>query len=80
MTEEIVSRVWLNYVGLPIGCIAAVITFLGVYLAAVDSVGWVIGIALGWIPSSLAAWLAFWIFRLLWPFLLVGVGYVLWKT
>ena len=39
------------------GWIAAIVTF-GVYVAAVASVGWVIGLALGWIPVGIAAAIA----------------------
>jgi hypothetical protein len=50
-----------------------VVAFLVVYLAAIDSAGWVIGIALGWIPAFFAAATAFFIGRHLWwtlPFLI----------
>jgi hypothetical protein len=63
-------------IGMVVGALAAVITFLWVYIAAVGSVGWVIGIALGWIPAGIAAFIAFWIGRYLWwlfALLLLGV-------
>lgn len=50
-------------VGTAIGGIAMAVTFIAVYIAAVDSVGWVIGIALGWIPAGLASALAYLVFR-----------------
>lgn len=65
---------WFSIVGKAFGGIAWLITFIGVYIAAVDSVGWVIGIALGWIPAGLAAVLAYLVFRYLWwAILIVGV-------
>jgi hypothetical protein len=56
----------LEITGLVIGAIAGLITFVCVYIAAVSSVGWVIGIALGWFPALLAGLLAFWLGRYLW--------------
>ena len=57
------------------GC-AALVAFVGVYVAAVSSVGWVIGIALGWIPAMLAALLAGFVvyvaFRFFWMIILLG--------
>jgi len=53
-------------IGMAIGGLAAVITFICVYIAAVGSVGWVFGIALGWIPAGLAGWIAFFLGRYLW--------------
>ena len=56
-----------------IGGIAAVVTFVAVWIAAIGSVGWVFGIALGWIPAWIAAAIAYVFFRFLWPLLLLGV-------
>lgn len=53
------------YVG--VGTLLAAITFIGVWVAAVSSAGWVVGLALGWIPAYLAAVLAL----LLGPFALL---------
>jgi hypothetical protein len=39
--------------GYVIGGLTALITFVCVYIAAIGSVGWVFGIALGWIPDGL---------------------------
>lgn len=64
---------WVAVVGIFAGSIAALIAFIWVYIAAVGSVGWVIGIALGWFPAMLAAGVAFLVFRFLWPLALVGV-------
>ena len=53
------------------GGLAAAITFLAVYIAAIGSIGWVFGIALGWIPAGLASVLAYAVFRYLWWLFLV---------
>jgi hypothetical protein len=64
---------WFAIAGMIVGWLAAVITFIAVYIAAVGSVGWVIGIALGWIPAGLAAGLAYLLFRYLWWLAAIGV-------
>ncbi len=66
-------------IGLFVGPIAAVLAFVGVYIAAVNSIGWVIGIALGWIPAGLAAVLAYFVFRYLWFALLImtAIGWLI---
>jgi hypothetical protein len=64
---------WTDIAGMIIGSLAALMTFLAVYIAAVGSVGWVFGIAIGWIPATLAAWLAWLLFRYLWWLMLLGV-------
>jgi hypothetical protein len=60
-------------VGSVIGAIAGIIAFIGVYVAAVGSVGWVFGIALGWIPAMLAGGIAYGFFKWLWPLIAIGV-------
>jgi hypothetical protein len=59
-----------------LGGLSAVITFFAVYWAAVESVGWVIGIALGWIPAQLAALFCFFAVKYLWlpALLLIGLA------
>ena len=55
-----------------VGGLGAVISFVVVYLAAIESAGWVVGIALGWIAASLAAGIAYFLGRYFWwalPFL-----------
>lgn len=64
---------WFDNAGMIIGSLASLITFIVVYIAAVGSVGWVFGIALGWIPAVLASALAYLVFRYLWWLLLFGV-------
>jgi hypothetical protein len=50
-----------------LGALGACIAFFGAYVAAINSTGWVIGLALGWITAWLAAVVAFVICRNLWP-------------
>lgn len=66
---------WYWATGDVIAGIGAVICFISIYIAAVSSVGWVVGIALGWIPAYLGAALCGLLLRFLWlPLLLVIVG------
>jgi hypothetical protein len=66
---------WIAGIGLLIGVIAWLVTFLAVYVAAVDSAGWVVGIALGWIPATMAGGVAFFLFRYLWWAIALVVAY-----
>lgn len=71
--------VWNAYswIGMLLGGVTALVTFIAVYIAAVGSVGWVIGIALGWIPAGLAAAIAGTLVRWLWPLLALSVYWLL---
>lgn len=60
-----------------IGFLAAAAAFIGVYIGAAASAGWVIGLALGWIPAVIAAGLCYSLTKALWPVLLVGGIWVL---
>lgn len=64
---------WFEMIGNGIGGLGAIIAFFAIYLAAIGSVGWVIGIALGWIPAYLGGMLTFFFLRYLWPLLLLGL-------
>lgn len=74
MSEDSGLERGMAMVGTAFGGIAMVVTFIAVYIAAVGSVGWVIGIALGWIPAGLASALAYLVFRYLWWLMLLGIG------
>jgi hypothetical protein len=63
-----------------IGWLAAIITFIAVYIAAIRSVGWVIGIALGWIPAGIAAAIVGWLVGALWPLLVIGLAVVIYEV
>jgi hypothetical protein len=58
---------WYAKTGIIVGSIAGFVTFFSVWIAAVGSVGWVIGIALGWIPALLASLIAYVVGAFLWP-------------
>lgn len=58
-------------VGTVLGAIGACLAFLGVYVAAVELTGWVIGIALAFATAWLVAMAAFFILRYLWPCLML---------
>lgn len=64
--EVIAKGIYLG-IGTLIGALAGIATFLGVYVLAVDSVGWAAGIALGWIPAVIAAAVVAVLLRYLWP-------------
>jgi len=60
-------------VGTVLGIIGACIAFLGVYVAAIELNGWVIGIALALATAGFAAMAAFFTLRYLWPCLMLLV-------
>lgn len=69
---------WYGIGGSILGLLGGAITFIAIYVAAVGSVGWVIGIALGWIPAYLGAVAAFIFLRYLWlPSIVLIVGALL---
>lgn len=60
-----------NRIGSLLGLFGACMAFFGAYFAAINSSGWAMGLALGWVTAWLAAAVAFVILRHLWPFLVV---------
>jgi len=58
-------------VGTVLGIIGACLAFLGVYVAAIELNGWVIGIALALATAGFAAMAAFFTLRYLWPCLIL---------
>ena len=58
-------------VGTVLGVIGACLAFLGVYVAAIELNGWIVGLALAWITAWLVAVAAFFILRYLWPCLML---------
>jgi hypothetical protein len=75
-TPDSIFRGLFAVIGGLVGGLGGIVTFLVVYLAAIDSVGWVIGIALGWIPAFLAAAVVYFVGRYLWWALPFLIGYV----
>jgi len=58
-------------IGTVLGLIGACIAFLGVYVAAIELNGWLIGLALGFATAGIAAAAAFFVLRYLWPCLML---------
>lgn len=64
---------WYGLVGSILGGLVGIIAFIGVMIAACKEAGWVIGIALGWIPAGIVAVIAGGLVRFLWlPALAMG--------
>ncbi len=66
---------FVDTAGAVIGGIAAMVTFIAIMIAAINSVGWVIGIALGWIPACLGCGIAYALFRYLWWVLAIALAW-----
>ncbi len=64
--DEIAAGIYLG-VGTLIGGLTGLAAFVAVYFLAIDSAGWLLGIALGWIPALIAAAVAAVLLRYLWP-------------
>ena len=62
-----------NAVGTFAGTVGALLVFLAVYAAAIGYSGWVVGIALGWIPAILASLAAGILVRYLWWLFAIGI-------
>jgi hypothetical protein len=62
-----------NAVGTFAGIVGALLVFLAVYAAAIGYSGWVVGIALGWIPAILASLAAGILVRYLWWLFAIGI-------
>lgn len=66
-----------EFVSYIIGWVCGAVIFIAVMIAAIGSVGWVIGIALGWIPALLAGTIAAFALRYIWPVFALGIAYIL---
>lgn len=53
-------------IGDVIGSIVGLVTFAEIYIAAVNSAGWVVGLALGWVAATIGALIAYVLVRILW--------------
>lgn len=63
-------------IGSILGGVGGLATFVIVYILAIDSAGWVVGIALGWVVAGLATAAVFLVLRYLWPFALLFAIYL----
>lgn len=66
-----------DFIGPILGVLAGLATFALIMFLAVQREGWVIGLALGWIPASIAAVALGVAVRFLWIILVVGVIYLI---
>ena len=71
---------WHSIIGIILGSLSALITFIVIMIAACDSAGWVVGIALGWIPALIGATIVCWLVWLLWLPIIAGIIYVVSTT
>lgn len=69
--QELLGDELYHRIGSLLGIFGAWIAFFGAYSTAINSTGWLMGLALGWTTAWLAAAIAFVILRRLWPFMLV---------
>jgi hypothetical protein len=67
-----VESLW-SAIGTFAGILGALLVFLAVYAAAIVYSGWVVGIALGWIPAILASLAAGILCRYLWWLFAIGI-------
>lgn len=68
---------WYGATGNVIGGLGGLVAFIAIYIAAVASVGWVVGLALGWVAASLGCIVAFLLLRFLWLPALLLVAFAL---
>ena len=52
-----VDQFWANAY-LAIGSVCGVFTFIAVWMATINHAGWIVGLALGWVPAYMAGALA----------------------
>jgi hypothetical protein len=69
--HEPVADELYHRIGSLLGVFGAWVAFFGAYSTAINSTGWLMGLALGWTTAWLAAAVAFVILRRLWPFMVV---------
>jgi len=66
--------------GFGFGALAGLVTFIFVYVAAINSsVGWVVGSVLGWIPAIVAAFIVGAVVRFAWPLFVIGLAILVYK-
>jgi len=67
---------WFARIGVVAGWGGFVAAFLAVYIAAIALVGWIFGLALGWIPAFPAAWIASVLLRQHWWWIAIAAAIV----
>lgn len=58
------SWYWIGY------CITWIITFIGCYIYAIATYGFLLGVGLGWLPSAIVATIV----SFFWPLIVVGIA------
>jgi glycerol-3-phosphate acyltransferase PlsY len=56
-----------------IGLITGAIVFIAVYIAAIASIGWVVGIALGWVAAGAAGYITYNVCRRWWTWVIISI-------
>lgn len=52
-----IDQFWSNAY-LAVGSVCGVFTFIAVWMATINHAGWIVGLALGWVPAYMAGALA----------------------
>lgn len=58
-----------NGIYIKIGSIIAPILFIGIWIYALVTLGFLLGLAVGWIPAFMGAFIA----RYIWPLIILGI-------
>jgi len=61
-----------------VGVLVGIVTFFGCWIYAIDTYGWFLGLAFGWIPSAIIAFIVGALAGALWPLLLIAVLVLAW--
>jgi hypothetical protein len=64
-------------IGTVLGILVGGLTFFGCWIYAIQSWGWFLGIAFGWVPSAIIAVIAGVLTVPLWGFMLAGIALLL---
>ena len=56
-----------------IGAISGITSFVASWIYCIATYGYLLGVGLGWLPSVIVAFLAYWAIGLLWGVILMGV-------
>jgi hypothetical protein len=71
---------WYFGIGQVLGAIVGVVTFVGGWIYCIATYGFLLGVGLGWLPSSIAGFLAFGLTALLWGPVAIAIGLIVWKA
>ena len=73
---------WFWILGKVFGGLVGLLTFVGCWIAAVQSWGWLLGLAFGWFPASIIAFMAGFIAWALWAplWIFAALGFLWWMA